>query len=237
MLEHDVLRRGEIGGVGLESVRLVQKEILKIRSTDIAWFTSSSLPEVDRKFWTAPASSSGKFHPPEDNGEGGLVRHVIKGVAVIEQFARRAMFSERESDMAISAFLLHDTCKDGVVWTGKTDLTHGLIAARWLEQFELADKTAKAEIQRAVRFHMSPWCYAVNPFEDRSYTKEEMQANLEEMKGAMFPGRIELAIREADYWASRGEMSFLPGKTIMFDGRRHDTPEEWLAQLTSPYSA
>lgn len=237
MLEHEILRRGEMRGVSLESVRLVQNEILKIRSTDIAWFASRALFEVDRRFWTAPASSSGRFHPPEDNGEGGLVRHVIKGVAVIEQFARRAMFSERESDMAIGAFLLHDTCKDGVLWTGKTDLTHGLIAAKWLEKFELADRTAKAEILRAVRFHMFPWCYAVDPFEDRLYSKEEMQANLEEMKGAAFPGRVEQAVREADYWASRSNMSFLPGRTIVFDGRSHDTPEEWSTRLRSPYYA
>ena len=208
----------------IESVRLVQKEIEKIISGDIKDFTYQAFGEVDPKFWTSPASSSGKYHPPEDNGEGGLVRHVIKGVAVIEQYARRARFSPRELDIAISAFLLHDTCKDGVVWmTGKTDYTHGLIAARWLEKFNLPDVTAKEEILNAVRFHMAPWCYVVSPYEDRQYSKEEMNKNLEEMARAMYPTKIESAVRDADYWSSREGMSFFPGTAVEI---RPDAPEE-----------
>ena len=216
-------KSAELSEIAIEGLRLVQKEVEKIVSEDIKEFTYQALAEVDENYWTAPASSSGKFHPPEDNGEGGLVRHVIKGVAVIEQFARRARFSQRELDEAISAFLLHDTCKNGVVWTTpKTDYTHGLIASEWLEKFHLAP-TAKVAIQNAVRYHMAPWCYAVSPFEDRPYTKEEMNKNLEEMSRAMFPTRIEEAVREADYWSSRSSMSFFPGTAVDI---RHDLPEE-----------
>lgn len=209
-----------------ESVALIQKEIEKISSEDIKDFVYQAFSEVDKKFWISPASSSGKYHPPEDNGEGGLVRHVVKGVAVIEQFAVRARFSQRELDIAICAFLLHDTCKDGVVWTGKTDYTHGLIAAKWLEKFNLADAVVKEEIINAVHYHMAPWCYAVNPFENRPYTKEEMQANINEMARAMYPTRVEQAVRDADYWSSRSSMSFFPGKSVDISELRHDNPEE-----------
>lgn len=214
MTEVIKVKSSEISEVTAESIARFQKEIEKIVSEDIKEFTYQALAEVDEHFWTSASSSSGKFHPPEDNGEGGLVRHVIKGVAVVEQYARRARFTQRELDMAISAFLLHDTCKDGVVWTGKTDYTHGLIAAQWLENFDLADKMAKEQILNAVRFHMAPWCYAVSPFEDRMYTKEEMNLNLEELTRAMNPTRIESAIQEADYWSSRSSMSFFPGVAI-----------------------
>lgn len=205
------------------SVKLIQKETEKIVSEDIKEFTYQAFAEVDPKFWVAPASSTGKYHPPEDNGEGGLVRHVIKGVAVVEQFGRRARFSQREMDMAISAFLLHDTCKNGVEWGEFTDYTHGLIAAEWLEKFELADRMAKDQIKSAVRFHMTPWCYAVNPYENRNYTKQEMNTNLDELARAMYPTRVEQAVREADYWSSRESMSFFPGVAVDF---RHDSPEE-----------
>lgn len=208
-----------------ESVRLIQKEVEKIVSEDIKDFTYKVFSVVDPMFWTSAASSTGKYHPPEDNGEGGLVRHVVKGVAVVEQFARRARFSQRESDMALSAFLLHDTCKDGIVWTGKTDYTHGLIAAKWLENFELEDTMAKTAIIDAVRYHMAPWCYAISPYEDRPYTKEEMQSNLEEMARAMYPTRIEKAVQEADYWSSRQSMSFFPGLSVQIGGP-HDVSGE-----------
>src|SRR3989344_7574489 len=235
--EHEVIRDRQFSEIALDNIRLVQRELLKIESEGIRWFTYNALLEVDSKYWIAAASSTGKHHPPEDNGEGGLVRHVIKGTLIVQELARRARFSQRETDMAVRAFLLHDTCKDGVVWTkGRTDVTHGIIAAEWLASFELADETAKTEIRNAIRYHMTPWCYAIDPFVDRSYTREEMQANIEELSRAMYPSRIEHVVRDADYFASRENASFLPGRDIVFDARKHDTPEEWLAELNSPYT-
>lgn len=200
-----------------EKIQILEDELQKIESQDIKEFVRAALCKADPKFWEAPSSSSGKYHPPEDNGLGGLIRHIKKGVAVIIEWARRAHFDTRELDMAIAAFLLHDICKNGcLLWGEHTDYTHGLIASQWLEQFHLADKAAKIMILNAVRYHMAPWCYAINPFEDRMYSKEEMQINLKEITRALVnPFRIELAVREADYWASRNDMSFLPGKSIM----------------------
>lgn len=215
MKEKLKVKNSELSEAAAESVRLIQKEVEKIVSEDIKNFTYDAFAEVDEKFWTSPASSSGKYHPPEDNGEGGLVRHVVKGVAVVEQYGRRAKFTSRELDMGISAFLLHDTCKNGVVWDfGQTDYTHGLIAAKWLEKFDLADSMAKEQILSAVRYHMAPWCYAVSPYEERPYTKDEMTKNLDELTRAMYPTRVEKAIQEADYWSSRQSMSYFPGVAV-----------------------
>lgn len=207
----------EISEATAESMRLVQKEIEKIGSEDIKDFTYRVFAEVDPKFWISPASSTGKYHPAEDNGEGGLVRHVVKGVAVVEQYMRREVATHGELDIAYSAFLLHDTCKNGVVWESNfTDYTHGLIAARWLEKFDLADDAAKREIISAVRYHMGQWSYVVTPFEDRPFTKDEMMSNLNEVIRALHPSRIEKAVQDADYWASRQSMSFFPGVSVDF---------------------
>lgn len=207
----------EISEGTAESIRLIQKEIEKIASEDIREFTYQAFGEVDAKFWVSPASSTGKYHPAEDNGEGGLVRHVVKGVAVVEQYMRREVASQREVDMAICAFLLHDTCKNGVVWEAEfTNYTHGKIAAEWLEKFELSDQTAKKEIISAVRYHMGQWSYAVNPFEERPYSKQEMMDNVNEVIRALHPSRIEKAVQDADYWSSRQSMSFFPGVAIDF---------------------
>jgi len=199
-----------------ESIRLIQKEIEKIVSEDIKEYTYQAFAEVDPKFWTSPASSSGKYHPPEDNGEGGLVRHVVKGVAVLEQSLRRSMSSSRQLDIGRSAFLLHDTRKNGNIWGENTDYTHGVIAAEWLEKFYLEDEAAKREIINAVRYHMGQWSYAVSPYEDRSYTKQEMMDNLNEVARAMHPSIIEQAVQDADYWSSRQSMSFFPGIAVDF---------------------
>ena len=195
-------------------------------------FVDAALRRADPEFWKAPCSSSGKYHPYEDQGEGGLIRHLKKGAAVVAEYARRARFSEYETDLALAAAVLHDIKKDGEPWSGKTDYTHGIIGARWLKQFEMDDLTGKQVILDAVRYHMAPWCYAVPPFEERAYTKIEMTANLEEVTRALVsPGKIELAVREGDYWGSRKSMSFLPGKSIAYDPRLHDSPEGWIKNL------
>lgn len=216
----------------------LDRETQKIKSFYIREFVKKALLRADPMFWKAPCSSSGKYHPPEDQGEGGLIRHLQKGVIVVEQFARRAQFDEFELDMAIAAMILHDICKDGFPpWGRHTDYTHGLIGSKWLEQFELRNKVMKKTILNAVRYHMAPWCYMVNPFEDREYSKEEMMHNINELSRALTnPSRIELAVREGDYWGSRETMSFLPGKPVVFDPRVHDTPEDWLDKFAKDYN-
>lgn len=198
-----------------EGKSLFLAEAEAIKSTDIRRFTLEALDAVDPRFWTIPSSSSGRYHPPEDQGEGGLVRHVIKAVTVAQQESRRFNLTKEEEDMAVAAALLHDTCKNGIPWGEATDFTHGLVAARWLEQFELDNQTIKQGIISAVRYHMAPWCYAINPYEDRPYTGHEMRQNLDELGRALTqPSRVEMVVRNADYWSSRRDISFLPGVSV-----------------------
>jgi len=211
---------------------MLSEELKKIKSLQVRKFVETALNNADPKFWEAPTSSSGKHHPYEDLGKGGLIRHIKKGILVIEEYARRAMFSEYELDLAIDTFLLHDIKKNGDPWGEETDYTHGIIGSEWLKQFEMDDQTGKQMILDAVRYHMAPWCWVVPPFEDRLYTQKEMKDNLAELTRALVsPGRIELAVREGDYWASRQSMSFLPGKSIVYDPRLHDSPKKWLDSL------
>ncbi len=219
-------------------IEMLSGEIERINSEDIKMFAVLALMHADPKFWTAPCSSTGKYHPPEDQGEGGIIRHLIKGTAVVEEFARRARFSPLERDIAIASFLLHDICKQGAPpWGEHTDYTHGMIAYDWLRQFPLHDMYAKQAILDGVRYHMAPWCYVVSPFgrkEGRAFTQDEMLANLNEVARALVsPSRIELAVREADYWSTRQGMSYMPGYTIVQDRRVHDSPEEWMGELNN----
>lgn len=206
---------------------LLNTEVHKIKTDEVADFVLEAFAHSDPQFWETPSSSSGKYHSPENQGSGGLVRHTVKAVAVVIDFADRARFTDIERDAAIAATLLHDIKKNGDPWGDKTDPRHGLIASEWLRQFYLEDETLKEMILSAVRYHMAPWCYAVNPYKKRMYTKEEMMMNVTEMTRALVaPSRIELAVREGDYWASRQSMSFFPGCTVQFSDVAivHDAP-------------
>ena len=207
---------------------LLLPDLGKIKSKDIKNFTEAALEAADPKYFTEACSSSGKHHPPEDQGLGGIVRHLKKGLAIVEQFARRALFSETEFDMAYSAFLLHDSCKNGIKWGDDTDYAHGYVAYEWLKRFRLENKFAKEQILDAVRYHMAPWAYRHVPWEHESFTKEQMNENIAELQRALtHPSRIELAVREADYWSSRKQISFLPGVNVIMP---HDRPPEELAK-------
>jgi putative nucleotidyltransferase with HDIG domain len=211
------------------------KEVEKIKSREVLEFTLAAFSKADPLFWFSPCSSSGKFHPPEDNGHGGLVRHLIKASYVAEQFARRAQFSDYELDMARAATLLHDICKDGNPWGKGTDYRHGMIGAEFLDQFELSDKTAKQIIMDGVRYHMSPWNTTLSP--EKYFllngkggkaengviiTPENIRAELAEVKRGLMPhSAIETCVQQADYYSSREGMSFYPGINVDMS-LRHD---------------
>jgi putative nucleotidyltransferase with HDIG domain len=212
-------------------------EVSKIQDENILRFTKFILSKADPLFWTSPCSSSGKFHPPEDQGKSGLLRHLIKASYVAEQFARRAMFSQYELDTARSATLLHDICKNGNPWGKNTDYQHGIIGANFINQFSFPNKITKEIITNGIRYHMSPWnttlppekYFLLNkkggePEEGIIITPEDIRKELEEVKRGLTPHSIiEKCVQEADYWASRNEMSFMPGVSVNLE-KRHDSP-------------
>lgn len=62
---------------------------------------------------TEPASSSGKYHPIADLGEGGLVRHsiMVAEVAKILMRSRPLYDNEYDKEIVIASAVLHDICK------------------------------------------------------------------------------------------------------------------------------
>jgi hypothetical protein len=175
------------------------KQVEKIKDVDIQKFTKLALDHAPHEFWIAPCSSSGKHHPPEDNGEGGTLRHLIKGSEMRLELARFYDISELDADIVGSGWLLHDIQKNGIPWGNKTDYTHGKIASLWLQQFPLK-QPEKDEICNCVRYHMGRW---VQP--------------AEEVERALKPTTNELIVQLADYFCSRECASFLPGINLPED--------------------
>lgn len=85
-------------------------------------------------FWHIGASSSGKYHPPFVQGEGGLVRHTKAAFLMLEelmQLSSYAYMTQEYKDYAKMAILLHDTGKYGLEATPnkKYYYHHGDVAA------------------------------------------------------------------------------------------------------------
>lgn len=64
-------------------------------------------------FWTKPASSSGKYHPLIDRGEGGLVNHTCMVCYIAYEMLELYPNLNDESDIIYSALLIHDSFKYG----------------------------------------------------------------------------------------------------------------------------
>jgi len=165
-----------------------------IEDKSIKDFVFAVLDVADPRFWTDPSSSSGKWHPPEDQGEGGIIRHELKAIEVAKELSRYYNLDQKEMDMTLAATILHDINKNGVPWKDKTDYEHGLITYNLLEKFKLEDKEVKETIRNAVRYHMWKWCQPES-----------------ELERALKPNKIENIVQLADYIASRKGISFMPG--------------------------
>lgn len=171
-------------------------EVGKIKSLDIRKFVISALDEAPEGFWKDGSSSGGKYHPPEGNGENGIIRHVIKCIAIVEEFCFFMNLSEEERDVLIAAAILHDIRKHGEPWTEHTHPEHPKIAADCLGKFDL-DEKIKERILNCVRYHYGN-CTQTESDKSRAMnlTKEESILHM------------------ADVLSSRKHMSWLPGVCV-----------------------
>ncbi len=112
-------------------------EIALITDPDLRRFTELGLIVAPAYFWTIAASTTGKYHPPDSLGQGGLVRHTRKVVYFAREFARGMECTPWLNELTAAA-LLHDLYKNGdnpddrsrgmAHWSA-----HGLHACRYLE--------------------------------------------------------------------------------------------------------
>ena len=150
-----------------EKLSYFKEEIELIQSADLKVFLRIAVENMFDYVFTKPASSSGKYHPMSDLGEGGLIRH-IKGVFYLgydmlnlEQNAH--LFTQREKDMILIAIILHDSwkCGNGTENRVHTVVEHPMLAAAWVEEDEIFDNVISFEdrifIGACIASHSGQW--------------------------------------------------------------------------------
>lgn len=145
-------------------------EINLIQDPSIRVFVRRMLLRAD-DFWLGPSSVSGRFHPPDEHGEGGNVLHTRRVVKAVELFCESKDRTATERDILLAAALLHDYTKcqfsngvwysdplhpytlDGAVSQSiKEDKKHGLVPAATLVEPDLL-----SQILRLVRCSHGIW--------------------------------------------------------------------------------
>lgn len=108
-----------------DKIDLFSDELDEISShnQDIREYVMQHLARTPDAFFLMPASSSGKYHPPNTRNQGGLVIHT-KSVFWICHTAIKSpdpvfVLTELEQDMLLASALLHDTMKYSYIKDGR----------------------------------------------------------------------------------------------------------------------
>lgn len=191
-----------------------KKELELIKSDEIRDLVIRAFENVDDKFFVAPASSTGKYHPLFSLGNGGLKRHVQAAVFFFYEITKLEQYSEQftdeEIDCGIGALLLHDSCKSGLTWDNKYTIhEHPVAVVDLLDYTDLNEEDTKLWkfINTLIACHMGQW-----NTDSRSTTiLPKPNSILEEL------------VHLSDYLASRKQIANL---TIFDESELSEVPEE-----------
>lgn len=115
-----------------EEFKLVEPILDTFENEDLRELCIAVLENFPEYIWEVPASSSGKYHPAQDLGEGGLMRHQIcvaricNYIVGLEQYQNR--INSRQRDCMRIAAIAHDCRKSGLENSGHTVHEHPILA-------------------------------------------------------------------------------------------------------------
>jgi len=196
----------------LKKAEQIKKLIWLIEDDDLRSFTYFILSQSHPTFWEIPSSSSGKYHPDWENGEGGLIRHIRAVMAFAMSALRRYGYSyetvsdadenAKVRDILAFAVLTHDWGKNGHPaknWGKYTTKTHGEDASKIIKE-EMLPKFIKffPEIKNREELEdmVNKACFAVEHHYG-VWSKAKFKPTDERLTD------IARILQEADYYSSR----------------------------------
>lgn len=211
-----VITRIKENDADMKTSELFEKEISYIANETLQNIIRDTLDAAPECIQTIPASSSGRFHPKADLGEGGLVRHIKSVTAIAKSMIDTDIFKNMVlgtgaddcetidiyADIALSACILHDCMKPDDTLKHRTVFDHPIKAAN------LFKETAKKYITKDNMSYMK----AVVPLVHSSIASHMGQFNTASYaKGIVLPKPklgIEQFVHLCDYIASRKFLDF-----------------------------
>lgn len=92
---------------------LLETDLNLFTDVGVRKFVQNCLDDFPSYFWTAPASGTGKYHPEDENVEGGLVLHTRRVIRVVLLLADMYDLNWSERDILVAAAFLHDSWSKG----------------------------------------------------------------------------------------------------------------------------
>lgn len=132
----------------------------KIKDRSRKKFLEECIERFPSYFWIAPSSGSGKYHPSDEHGDGGLFLHTRRVVKVCEHLSVMENLNERDRDILIIAAVLHDSFAKGRKgsYSHSSDKYHPLYPVEYFPYSGFGEKYLQEEeyddIMEAVVSHM-----------------------------------------------------------------------------------
>jgi len=154
---------------------VLKEQIALMKDEKIKEFTIKTLENSPDYFYTAAASSTGKYHPECTIKEGGLIVHVKRAVYFAERLCSGWGIELKEKDIVISATILHDIAKTGKGTGTYEDFeNHPLNAAKYFSLSEGVVMDEVVFINRCIENHMGLWTPAKIKKPIKDYTLSEL---------------------------------------------------------------
>lgn len=144
---------------------LLNEVLTSIENEDVREYAEKILEMAPQYWYSVPASSSGKYHPSYALGDGGLVRHTIALIKIlnhmfgVESVANQ--FTSRERDLLRVAGLAHDMWKSGTQEeydkSKYTKFDHPIIAAKQIWGMAYIPEEDRIFICKTISTHMGQW--------------------------------------------------------------------------------
>lgn len=202
----------------LDNIKIFEKIINEdIAETNVKDIVVLAMSKVAPKFFTAPASSTGKYHPDYAVSEGGLVKHTKAVVYFTKQLLEAYNVNDAYSkSLCIGAALLHDTCKSGINWECPfTKHEHPILVKELLTDEDVLSipngENIWNDMNDIISSHMGKW---------NTSTRSKVVLPLPETQ-------LQKILHAADYMASRKEISRIDGVTTDTNTVNTERPICW----------
>lgn len=144
------------------ATKSLEQCISRIEDKQIRAFVAKAVRSSPKYFWTASSSTSGKHHPVDEHGVGGLVLHTVRVFNVAESLIPSLIscttFGAGNPDVIRAGAILHDIRRYGLQDEAEafTNKDHPELAAKVIREMD-AVFPQKRLIAFCVERHMGRW--------------------------------------------------------------------------------
>lgn len=128
-----------MGKIYLEKM---EEHLNKIKDEKFKKHIKTIIEELPDYITNMPSSTSGKYHPPDELDNDGMLLHIKRVSTCMDELVRMFKYNSKQADILYAGCILHDGLKKGLTEKKHTDEKHPIYIFDFIQQY--IQKTFKA---------------------------------------------------------------------------------------------